>query len=454
MTTFLSGLLALLVVLGVLVFVHEAGHFIAAKASGIYVHRFSLGLGAPVKALTWVKGGTEYVISWLPLGGYVKMASREEEATSSLLEGGKATDPVPPDMVFEAKPVWKRMIVILAGVTMNALFAWAVFVGLAMSKGEGVLPTTRVGRIEVGLLPAGAKDLGRLAPGDRIVAINGTPVDSWNQVLQRLQTASGVAVTVQLEGKGEVRADIEADDLEGRIALGQAIAPYRPAVIGEAIGGEPAAKAGIVAGDTIVSIDGQPIEQWYELLDIVEPTAGKALAMVLGRAGGRETLTVTPRTEPAVTGVGTRGYLGIAPKSDLKYEKLGLAGAVRLGTQKTVDASTIILRSLRGMVRGLVSPRTLGGPIAIGQMAGQSLRLGFDVFLEFMAVISVNLAVLNLLPIPVLDGGQFVFLLAEAVTRRPVSLKLRERLTAVGLVLIVLLMVFAFSNDILKVFGI
>jgi regulator of sigma E protease len=148
------------------------------------------------------------------------------------------------------------------------------------------------------------------------------------------------------------------------------------------------------------------------------------------------------------------GRIGVGPKLDVRYRDYSFGEAVKAGTDQTIAASTLIVRSLKGMIKGLISPRTLGGPVAIGQMAGQSLRLGVDPFLAFMALISVNLAVLNLLPIPVLDGGQFIFLLAEGVTRRPLSLKLRERLTAVGLVLIVLLMVFAFSNDILKVFGI
>jgi regulator of sigma E protease len=176
--------------------------------------------------------------------------------------------------------------------------------------------------------------------------------------------------------------------------------------------------------------------------------------MTVGRATGRETLNLTPRAEPGIGGTGTRGYLGVQVYREERYRELGLAGAVSVGTRSTIGASTLIIRSLRGMFKGLISPRTLGGPIAIGQMAGQSIRYGLTTFLEFMALISVNLAVLNLLPIPVLDGGQFIFLLAEGVTRRPLSLRLRERLTAVGLVVIVLLMVFAFSNDILKVFGI
>jgi regulator of sigma E protease len=450
----LIAIAALIVVLGVLVFVHEAGHFIAAKWAGIYVHRFSLGLGAPVKALTWKRGETEYTVSWLPLGGYVKMASKEEEATSSALEGGKATDPVPPDRVFEAKPVWKRMIVILAGVAMNALFAWMVFTGIALAKGERVDPETRIGLVSEEDLPDAAKELARLKPLDRIVAINGVPVTSWNDIEQRLQTAHEPTLVVDVEGKEPIRINLHADDLERRMELGNAIASYLPAVLEEVHPDEPGAKAGLLAGDTVVAFNDQPIAQWYDLLKAIEPSAGQSVSLTVGRPGGRQTVVVTPRAEPGVDGKGTRGYLGVGVHREYRYRELGLGGAITVGTRATVGSSTLIIRSLRGMFKGLISPRTLGGPIAIGQMAGQSIRYGVTTFLEFMALISVNLAVLNLLPIPVLDGGQFIFLLAEGITRRPLSLRLRERLTAVGLVLIVLLMVFAFSNDILKAFGI
>ena len=161
----LTTVLALIVVLGVLIFVHEAGHFIAAKWAGIYVHRFSLGLGPPIPWLTFRRGETEYSISWLPLGGYVKMASREEDIGSSALEGGVPTAAVPPDRVFESKPIWKRMVVILAGVTMNALFAWIVFAGLVYKNGRQIDPVTVVGRVVPELVPKEAAALKQIAPG-------------------------------------------------------------------------------------------------------------------------------------------------------------------------------------------------------------------------------------------------------------------------------------------------
>ncbi len=185
------AVLALVVVLGVLIFVHELGHFLAAKWAGIYVHRFSLGLGSPIKALSFRRGETEYAVSWLPLGGYVKMASAEEEAMGAALEGGQAIEPVPPDRMFEAKPLWKRIIVILAGVTMNMLFAWLVYTGLALHAGRTLTLETRVGMVDSTVLPKGGEALRTLAPGDRIIAINDDTVHVWNDVVNQLQNAAG-----------------------------------------------------------------------------------------------------------------------------------------------------------------------------------------------------------------------------------------------------------------------
>jgi regulator of sigma E protease len=192
------------------------------------------------------------------------------------------------------------------------------------------------------------------------------------------------------------------------------------------------------------------------VVNSIQGSGGKELSLTIGSKNGRRDLTVIPRVIEVKDGKETReiGQVGIEVKREYGYRRFSLGAAAVEGFRETVQSSTLIFRSIRGMLRGLVSPRTLGGPIAIGQMAGQSLQVGWDTFLNFMAYISISLAVLNLLPIPVLDGGQFLFLLAEAVIRRPLSLRLRERLTAVGLVMILLLMVFAFSNDILKLFGI
>jgi regulator of sigma E protease len=452
----LITILALIVVLGVLIFIHEAGHFLAAKWAGVYVHRFSLGLGPPIPWLTFRRGETEYSISWLPLGGYVKMASREEDVTSSALEGGHAEAAVPPDRVFEAKPIWKRMVVILAGVTMNALFAWLAFSFLAAKNGRQIDPATTVGRVIEEMVPPGAEALREIPVGSRITSINSRPVTSWNDVIDGIANSPEPEIRIALEGGKSVVLPIHQDALEERLKASQALQPFRPAVIGQVLPGKPAARAGVQPGDTIVALNGQPVEQWYDVLEVLQTNGGKPISMEVAGPSGRRTLEVRPEVE-TVEGLDGKprqvGRIGISVQLDFRSEPLGIGAALVEGWNATVSASTQIVRTVRGLFSGRISRREVGGPIMIGQLAGESARMGLDPFLAFMALISINLAILNLLPIPVLDGGQFLFLLAEAVIRRPLPLKLRERLTAVGLVLIVLLMGLAFSNDIRRLFG-
>jgi regulator of sigma E protease len=449
-------LVSLIVVLGVLVFVHEAGHFLAAKWAGIYVHRFSLGLGAPIRRLTFRKGETEYSISWLPLGGYVKMASREEEATSSALEGGAPEVPVPPDRVFEAKPVWKRMIVILAGVTMNAVFAWFLYTFLAAKNGRQIDPVTTVGRVVDSLLPPEAQAFRQIRPGTRIDSLNGKAVTSWDDVVQGVANTSAEEIRLSLGDGSVVTAPIHPDAIEQRLKTAQALEPYRVPVVGQVVPGRPAALAGVQAGDTIKAIDGRPVSQWYDLLDVLERNGARPIGLEVARAAGRQQLRITPYIDSIEGANGQRqpiARIGVALGGDFRSEPLTIGQAAVEGWHATIGASTQIVRTVRGLFSGRISKREVGGPILIGQLAGESARLGLDAFLSFMALISINLAVLNLLPVPVLDGGQFLFLVAEAVVRRPLPLKLRERLTMVGLVLIVMLMGLAFSNDLRRVFG-
>jgi len=233
----LLTILSLLVVLGVLIFVHELGHFMAAKWAGIYVHRFSVGMGAPIKALSFRRGETEYAVSWLPLGGYVRMASREEDATSTALEGGaEELAPVPADRMFEAKPVWKRFVVLIAGVTMNVLFAWLVFSGIALRNGRAVNPVTTVGAVDTAFVPAGAEAITELHTGDRITAINGRPVKSWTDVDDAF-LEGGESLAFTLADGRTITVPVHADDVEGRLRLSGALQPFTAAVAGRVIKG-------------------------------------------------------------------------------------------------------------------------------------------------------------------------------------------------------------------------
>lgn len=451
----LQTTLSLLVVLGILVFVHEAGHFLAAKWAGVWVHRFALGIGNPIPGLSFKWRETEYAICWLPLGGYVKMATAEEEATSSALEGGTPDAIVPPDMYFEAKPVWKRMIIILAGVTMNALFAWAVFSGLAIKNGRAFDPETRVGQVDTtGFLPALAP-LARLAPGDSILAVNGVAVHDWGEVLDGIMNGPADTITIVVAGKPDILLPVHPDAVEERAVAAQSLASWRPPLVSTVTPGGPAGRAGFEPGDLILTVDGIPVPQWWDLTTLIEARQGDTVAVEVARGAERQTLTVVPGSRVVRDADGserTVGVIGVTSQSQVVYEPLGFLEAVGEGLDATLNASTTVVRSVRGMLTGRVSGRNIGGPIAIGQMAAASAEAGLGVFFGFLGVISINLAVLNLLPIPILDGGQFLFLLAEGILRRPLSLKLRERLTVVGLVLVMALMLFAFWNDLSKIF--
>ena len=452
----LLTVLSLIVVLGVLVFVHEAGHFLAAKWAGIYVHRFSLGLGPPIPWLTFRRGETEYSISWLPLGGYVKMASSEEDIGSSALEGGAPTTVVPPNRVFEAKPIWQRMVVILAGVTMNALFAWAMFSFLAYKNGRQIDPVSTVGRVLTEGLPQEAAALKQITPGSKITRINGDTVTSWDEIVNEIANVSAPEVRIDLDRGQTVVLPIHPDALEERLKAAHALQPFRAPVIGEVLPDKPAARAGIRKGDSVVAVNGRQVGQWYDVLEQVQSGVGHTLALTVSRNGERREVQMQPYTD-TVPGLDGKpkpiGRIGIAVANDFISEKLNLAEAIGEGRRATAGASTQVVRTVRGLFSGRISGRNVGGPILIGQLAGESARMGLDTFLGFMALISINLAILNLLPVPVLDGGQFLFLLAEAVIRRPLPVKLRERLTTVGLVLIILLMGLAFSNDFRRLFG-
>jgi regulator of sigma E protease len=331
-----------------------------------------------------------------------------------------------------------------------------VFSGLAYKNGRQINPVTTVGMVEDRGLPAVAAALKQIEPGSRITRINGDSMQSWDEIVTTIANTPAPEIRIEFANRGPVVLRIHPDALEERIKAAQALLPFRPPVVGQVLPDKPAARAGIQPGDTIVSIEAQPINQWYDLLQLVESSAGKQLNGVVSRGGQHISFAVRPYLDSVAGPDGKMravGRIGVMVGNDFTSEKLSPAQAVREGTSATLKASTQIVRTVRGLFSGRISGRTVGGPILIGQLAGESARLGLDTFLGFMALISINLAILNLLPVPVLDGGQFLFLLAEAVIRRPLPLKLRERLTTVGLVLIVLLMGLAFSNDLRRLFG-
>jgi len=444
---------SMIVVLGVLIFVHELGHFLAAKSVGIAVLRFSLGFG-PRTPLTFRRGETEYCLSWLPLGGYVKMAGLEDEGAAGGIEGPRESADIPAERTFDGKPLWARILVISAGVAMNALFAVVVYTGLTYVYGVAEDPSVTVGEVATGNLPMGAGQVADLHPGDRILRVNGDTIRQWSDFQEALVTAASTPLRIEVAGRAEpVLVDVPLSKQEDRLALVQAIAPWHEPVIGEVVPGRPAALAGIERGDRIVAVDGDTVPAWERFVHIVEQSAGESLAVTVLRQGALHRLTLVPEemSVPGPSGTSRRvGKVGLAVY--LPLTRYGVVGSIGQGLQRTASSAGLIVFTLKGLVLGQVSPRDLGGPILVGQLSGEMARLGLDAFLSFMALFSVNLAVLNLLPIPVLDGGHLVFLVVEGIRRRPLSIVQRQRLTQVGFFVLVAIMALAIANDVTRLF--
>jgi regulator of sigma E protease len=446
---------ATVLVLGLLIFVHELGHFLTAKAVGIAVPRFSIGFG-PATPLRFRRRETEYVVSWIPLGGYVKMASQEEQKAMESLEGGDVPDEFPPEQMFESKSLPARILVISAGVIMNALFAWAAYTALAAAFGRVEDPTTAISRVDTRELPGAALPLADVPFGAQILRINGDTVASYQDILSAVIEPTSPRLRFDFAGAVDpVILPIAGTDARSRAAIANALRPHWEARVGGLTPGMPAAEAGLERGDLIVRAGADTVRVWDDLVQAVEGSVGDTLRLSVRRGESLIALAVVPEltTESILGSTREVGRIGIGPLLDQVQVRFGLVGAVVEGARRTAGDAALVLFTLKGMVTGQISPRDLGGPILIGQVSGQFARAGGSALLAFMAFLSVNLAILNLLPIPVLDGGHLVFLLIEGVRGKPLSLDVRLRLTQIGLFVLLGIMALALTNDLWRVFG-
>lgn len=442
---------AFVVLVGVLIFVHEAGHFLAAKAMGVQVLRFSLGFGPPLLKTT--RNGTEYWLCVVPLGGYVKMAGLEDEGMAGELEGGASATPVDPERAFDRKSIPARMFIMVAGVGMNLVLACLVFSVLGMTHGRRELGTTTVDSVTADELPAGAEALASLHHGSRIVRVNDDSVATWEDVL-RAVIASRDSVRFGVAGVADP-VTARVGDSAGAVAIARAIVPAFPVRVGIVQPGRPARHAGVRTGDEIVRVDGDSMRSWAEFLHRVRPAAGRPLSLEVLRDGERLTFTVTPDSQPTTDSAGVttvQGFIGVQVREPTIYIRQPFGTAIANGFGQTAASSLAILNFLGRLFTGAESVGELGGPILIGQISGQMVRLGVFDFLFFLAFFSVQLAVLNLLPIPVLDGGHVVFLLAEAIRGKPVPLVWRVRLLNFGFVVLMGIIALALGNDVLRFF--
>ena len=458
--------IAPIIVFGLVIFVHELGHFIAAKLVGVYAPRFSIGFGPAL--LRRRHGETEYVLAALPLGGYVRMASRHD-AETAFIEGGneetgalKPDDPgydsealipfgpkpVPESRWFESKSLASRLFIMIAGVTMNFLLAFIVLTLLGMTYGEVVIGTRVVGAVHV---PANAPVLAMLQPGDTIVSVNGATVRNWNDVRDRIDDTPAGTLTI-VTNRASVVIPVGGAGHPPAADVGAAIDFYMPAVIGDVIPGSAAVRGGLRGGDSIVTIDHQPVKSWAQLQERVTPSAGKELPFEIRRGGRQLTFTVrpeaTPQKDPVTKVMGSVGKIGATPADFTSRQPLAAGEAIRQGARQTWLTATKIVDVVHGLLTREVSVRQLGGPIAITRASVAAAQSGLESLFLLIAILSVNVAVLNLLPIPILDGGQILINIAESVKGSPFSSRTREYILRVGLAAILLIFAMSTFNDV------
>ena len=447
----MTSVLAFLVVIGILIVIHELGHFVMARLSGVGVERFSIGFG-PV---LWRYRGpeTEYCLSAIPMGGYVKMMGDDENP----LEGG-AGPTVDPAKAFNGKPLIARFLIVFAGPGMNFVLAAVIFAVVFMIVGRPTLPAV-VG----GVTPDSPAARSGLAPGDRIRTIDGRPVEHWDEVARLVRDGQGKALDLVVAGpEGAERRislaptrvmekDIFGDERE---VWDLGIIPHVAPTIGDVVGGYPAAQAGLRSGDTVVAIEGRPVVTWSDLAESISKRADQPTRLDLRRGSETLAITVTPKAvkERGPDGKETTvGRIGISPLPASVYVRANPVAAVRDGIEKTAEITALTAVGLWKIVVGQLDRSNIGGPIQIAQAAGEQARHGLPSLAFFTAVISVNLALLNLLPVPMLDGGHLLFFVCEAVLGRPLSVRKREVAQQVGFVLLLMLMVFAVYNDLVRI---
>jgi regulator of sigma E protease len=435
-----------LVALGVLVTFHEYGHFWVARRCGVKVLRFSVGFGRPL--LRWHdRQGTEFVVAAIPLGGYVKMLDeREGDVPPALL-----------DQAFNRKSVKQRFAIVSAGPLANFLLALGFFWALAMLGTEQVRPV--VGAVEAGSL---AERAGLMA-GQEIVEVNGKPTFGWAEVnlqlIRRLGESGSLEMLVRADGDQTQRLQLQLTDwlkgVEEPDPIGSlGIRPWRPEIapiVAQLDPDGPAQAAGVRLGDRLFSLDGNRVNEWQEVIDRVRPLGGQSVLLQIERDGQviDLPLTLAERGE----GEKRRGYLGAGvaggewPPEMLRNVSYGPIEAVGEGLRRTWTMSVLTLDSLRKMLFGELSVKNLSGPITIAKVAGASAQSGVGDFLNFLAYLSISLGVLNLLPIPVLDGGHLLFYLVEWVRGRPLSDRVQGWGVQIGISLVVGVMLLALVND-------
>ena len=449
MNNFLFYLAAFALVLGVLVLVHEYGHYLAARAMGVKVLRFSLGFGRPVWSKRFGVDQTEWAIGAFPLGGYVKMLDERE--------GEVPEDELPRS--FNRQSVYKRIVIVAAGPLANFVLAIAAYWFVFCYGMQEPLPILAEPPVASAAAQAGIK------AGDLVLQVGKAPVPAWqhmrweilhqatgrDQVVLQVKTSSG-KVAERVLDVGQIKMDGWEGDLLAKLGIGLN-QPIIPPVVGKFLPGSVAEEAGLLPGDLILAINKKPIVTWPELVRIVQNSPGAMLEVEIERQGKRYLTDIVP--VPVEKNGKQIGQIGMVVKDPGNLRE-GRWVLVRYGPgegllkalQETWNKSVFNLLMIGKMVTGEVSWHNISGPVTIADYAGQSAKIGLSAYLSFLAVVSISLAVLNLLPVPILDGGHLLYYVIEIIRQKPLSERSMEIGQQIGLVLLLLLMVCAFYNDI------
>ena len=444
-------LLVTVVTLGLLVAIHEFGHFWVARRCGVKVLRFSIGFGTPL--YTWHdRQGTEYCIAAIPLGGYVRMLDeREGEVPDGELS-----------RAFNRKPVLQRIAIVAAGPLANFLLAIVAYWALFMAGESGYAPI--VGEVE----PASIAHVAGLEPGQEIVAVDGRETPTWQALnfalLDRIGDTGSIRFTVRYpdsdmlyESEGNLERWLAGAE-EPNLMAGLGLRLYTPEilpVLGEVVAGSPAERAGLQSGDRIERVDGEPVALWSELVERVSARPGEPVRLEGMREGQSFALNVIPEATENERGE-TIGRIGVAvqlpemPAEMIRQFQRGPVESLVAGVERTGELVAFTLNSIKKMLQGLISPKNLSGPITIAKVASASAKSGLEAWVGFLALLSVSLGVLNLLPIPVLDGGHLLYYTVELLAGRPVPEKIQMVGYQVGLFLILGIMMLALYNDFMR----
>ncbi|KJV44542.1 zinc metalloprotease [Acinetobacter indicus] len=444
-------IVAAILLLGPLIAIHEFGHYFVARKLGVKVLVYSIGFGPTVLKWTSKKSGIQYQLSALPLGGYVKMLDERE--------GNVAEEDLP--FAFNRQHPWKRIAIVAAGPLINLVFAIVLFWILFLPSQEQL--NTRVGKV----LPQTPAAEVNMQPGDRITAVDGTQVNTWEKLNFALVDRAGETGTIHIQANRDGQPqnfqlpiqDFLKDQSQSPLEV-LGFTPYRPnipAVVSKLSEDGAAIRQGMKEGDQILAIDGVVMKDWYDVVQVVQASPEKLLKIDVLRQDQRVQLEIMPQAKRDNMG-NTTGMLGVQsdpgkitiPEEYKQTIQYSPTEALMMAVDKTGQISSMILNSIVKMVRGLIGLDNLSGPITIAKVAGQSAEMGWQTFISFMALMSVSLGILNLLPIPMLDGGHLVYYFIELIRGKPVSEQIQLVGLKIGMVLLGSMMLLALFNDFMR----